>query len=1022
MLDAYRTALTLFAQAPVIEPAADAARTAADGETGTSGWLIFLLVVALVVLPFVIGSMLATALRMKDSATRFGVVLFALTLGVTPFVLRGEDAIRYGIDLAGGTNLVYQVQFDKAKAEGKEIEDQGRAMDQMVGAVKRRLDPSNVEEITVRQVGSDRIEVIIPGADPETVAAKKAAIVKLGSLEFGILANRVDHLQFIQQAEADPGLTEVRIGDRVARWAEIAWDEQGNPKLEFGGDRDITVRAATDRETSRPKLTDKKTQVYEVLVMQDPPDARVTGRYVTRATSAADENGRPAVNFTFNETGGTKFQTLTSRNRPRTDGSTRDLAILLDGQVHTAPRLQAVISTQGQITGQFTTEEVNELVNVLNAGALEVPINETPLYEFSVGPTLAHDVQEKGVLAIAIAGVAVLVFMLCYYLFAGVVASLCLVFNLILVMGIMSLIDAAFTLPGLAGIVLTIGMAVDANVLIFERIREEQQRGSSLRMSIHNGFGKALSAIVDGNVTTLITAIVLYVIGTDQVRGFAVTLFIGIVASMFTALYFGRLMFDIVERKRWLKSVRMLSIVGRTQWDFLGKKTIAIGASLVLIVGGLTGFAARGNENFDIDFNGGNMVTFEFVQAQDPAFVSAALRAPELQDELKTGLTIEPLWTLDEADAGGKAKKFRLRSMQSEIKVVRHAIDRAFQEPGRELKKVTLDQYRPITSIPREQPADAPPMPREFRGGHRALLKFSSVLPLATVEMQIEDQLELLRVNDQPKYDNPRSLYMLRGTGDAAEEGVETRGEVRRYAEMELLAAPRFDVADLEAALAAIQIEMRNSPIFEEINTFEAAVAAEMKQTAVLAMLASMAAIVAYIWFRFQQISFGLAAVVALVHDVLITLGILALASMIHDTAVGRMLLLEDFRINLPMIAAFLTIVGYSLNDTIVVFDRIREVRGKNPALTPEMINTSLNQTLARTLLTSFTTWIVVAILYAVGGEGIHGFAFCLVVGVLVGTYSTIYIASPVLLWLMNRPGSAVAKSGASQRATAAAR
>jgi len=189
-----------------------------------------------------------------------------------------------------------------------------------------------------------------------------------------------------------------------------------------------------------------------------------------------------------------------------------------------------------------------------------------------------------------------------------------------------------------------------------------------------------------------------------------------------------------------------------------------------------------------------------------------------------------------------------------------------------------------------------------------------------------------------------------------------------------------------------------------------------------VAMLASLAAIVAYIGYRFQRVMFGLAAVVALVHDVLIVIGMVALASYVSHSAIGQMLDLYDFKINLPMIAAFLTIVGYSLNDTIVVFDRIREVRGKDPALTVEMVNTSLNQTLSRTILTSLTTFFVVAILYSIGGEGIHGFAFCLVLGVIVGTYSSIYVASPALLWLMNRPGSELSTASLQRRKAAAAR
>ena len=208
--------------------------------------------------------------------------------------------------------------------------------------------------------------------------------------------------------------------------------------------------------------------------------------------------------------------------------------------------------------------------------------------------------------------------------------------------------------------------------------------------------------------------------------------------------------------------------------------------------------------------------------------------------------------------------------------------------------------------------------------------------------------------------------------------------------------------------IAKMKETINGKPQFDEVTSFASAVATEMQQSAVLAMLFSLIAIVGYIWFRFQRIDFGLAAVVALVHDVLVVLGGVALAGLAAEEMGldGGVLQLQDFKINLPMIAAFLTIVGYSLNDTIVVFDRIREVRGKNPSLTPEMVNLSLNQTLSRTLLTSVTTLIVVVILYFGGGDGIHGFAYCLVLGVVVGTYSSIFVASPTLLWMMN-PDSA---------------
>jgi SecD/SecF fusion protein len=249
--------------------------------------------------------------------------------------------------------------------------------------------------------------------------------------------------------------------------------------------------------------------------------------------------------------------------------------------------------------------------------------------------------------------------------------------------------------------------------------------------------------------------------------------------------------------------------------------------------------------------------------------------------------------------------------------------------------------------------------------------------------------------------DDTASVYSIKGTaGSGLDKG---ENEVKKFDEFRVDFIPDLDLEEADGVMNDVVETMNNKPLFPERTTFAKSVGGEMRDKALFAMGASLIAIIAYIWFRFQRVTFGIAAVAALLHDVLVVLGLMALASKLNGTAIGGMLGFYDFKINLPMIAAFLTIVGYSLNDTIVIFDRIREVRGKNPALTSEMINTSLNQTLARTLLTSLTTFVVVAILYVFGGEGIHGFAFCLLIGVFVGTYSSIFVASPVLLWLMNR-------------------
>ena len=705
--------------------------------------------------------------------------------------------------------------------------------------------------------------------------------------------------------------------------------------------------------------------------------------------------------------------------------------MLLDERIHSAPRINDVISDVGTIEGDFTREEVDELVSVLNAGALVVPIKPDPISEATVDPTLGYDVRQKGILAIQIAAVAVVVFMLLYYRVAGFVAVLCLALNLALVLGTMVLINATFSLPGLAGLVLTIGMAVDANVLIFERIREETARGSSLRMAIKNGFGRAFTTIVDANVTTLITAVILYMIGTDQVKGFAVTLFIGIVMSMFTSLYVGRLVFDVCEKKRWIRTLNMSRIVGQTNWDFVGRRRLAAIVSALLIVIGLAGFFKRGTENYDIDFTGGTMVTFQFTEDHELEDVKQRLSSMPF---FGAAVTVERL-TLAGDPEGSKGRHFRVRTTQRDADqtsgnvedTVLAKINEAFAgDPAFQLLKITMD-YGEILEIVSasgaEDSADSTTDATDTESAddgkvdvaREVEITFTDEVAEATIIDAIAEAVA--DASDVP-FSDPETLFEvdgLEGSGVGAEET-----DVRRFSKVRLRADPSVRKTDFESALTSMQATMAARPHFDEVNSFASSVAREMKQSAVMAIVISLIAIVAYVWFRFQRITFGLAAVAALVHDVLVVLGMVALAAFLSGTPLGPVLLLNDFKINLPMIAAFLTIVGYSLNDTIVVFDRIREVRGKNPAMTEAIVNTSLNQTLARTVLTSITTFLVVAILYSIGGEGIHGFAFCLVLGVIVGTYSSIYVASPVLLWLMNRPTAASRGSGGASRAAAA--
>lgn len=936
-----------------------------------------------------------------------------------------KSALNFGIDLAGGTNLVYQVDRQEIIRKQHELQSTGQAgskqsaqvtsqvMDQMVAAVSRRLNPSGVEEITVRKVGSDRIEVIIPKASPEVVERKKRQMTRLGSLEFALLANSRDHDAIIRDMQ-DPDNADQDLlredGTLLAGWRAVGVNANGTPK-EIGQGGDVVS-----------KMVNVNGQDMEhYLVVFGRTEERVTGQYLSRAYETTDENGRLAVGFLFNQQGGYRFQNLTSTNKPSTDGFERRLSILLDNKIHSAPSIKTTISDQGQITGSFTREEIEELIGVLNAGALTVPMQEKPISELSVSPILGEEVQRDGIRSILVAGGLVVLFMIGYYLFAGVIAVICLVLNILLIMGSMALIDATFTLPGLAGIVLTIGMAVDTNVLIFERMREELRRGASLRMCIQNGFDRALSAIVDSNITTLISAVVLYVIGTDQVRGFAVTLFIGILMSMFTALYFGRLLFDIAERKRWITTLKMFTILsGDTRWGFIKYWKPVTAATGLMILIGLGVFAMRGEDNFDIDFRGGTMLTFRLTEEQKIEDVRDALESqfPDEAITLET-LTQEGLETSDPT----KGVLFRVRSEQPNVEVVADRVTAAMQEKGFQLKRIEMtpkveDLDKNIADLEPAELAAISNVPKRagFEGGHKIALAFPNGITKGELETYFERAMEGLGDEGEPKYSRSRLGQLTFIKYPTGTSPTPPEAEAERVDEAELWVASAVDRADFLTALNTLE-----APQFEGKNSFASSVADEMKISAIQAIVVSMIGMVIYLWFRFENINFGLAAVIALVHDVLAVVAVMALVS--YAAAEWNLTFLgtQDFKINLPIIAALMTLVGYSVNDTIVMFDRIREVRGKNPAMTEEMIDISVNQTLSRTILTAWTVWIVVIVLYFLGGPGIHGFAFSLVIGVVVGTYSSIYISCPFLLYMFNRKNKGQKAKSESQPAKAAA-
>jgi SecD/SecF fusion protein len=959
------------------------------------GFLTLLGVVALLVGPFVLARLICQALRLKEFSFRMGVVLFAITLGLAPFlnVIRHgkswKEAIRLGIDLAGGSNIVFEV--DKATAKSLEKEVTSANMDKVVSAVGRRINPGGTEEITVRRVGSDRIEVIIPKATEDQIAGVKRRIVDLGSLEFDIVANIHDHADIIARAEPtrnNPNVTEFRDSANrvIAKWRPVA--HKPKPR----DDEMKTVEG--DPDHAQPREVERNGKKYKefLLVVEPRPEQRVTGLNLNSAVSGISEQG-PCVNFNFNQRGGYLFSLLTSKYQPRPNSHHCRLAILLNEEIQSAPTINAVIGSSGQITGDFDQQELDELIGVLNAGALEVPLKREPVNEYTVSPLLGADVQTKGYTAMVLSLISVYVVMLSYYWKLGLIASLCMTVNVILLGGIMSLINATLTLPGLAGVVLTIGMSVDANVLIYERFREEKAKGSSLRMTIHNGFHKAFGTIVDSHVTTLITSVVLYVVGTEQIRGFAVSLFIGIVVSLFTALYMGRLLFDIGERKRLLTDVKMMQAIKETHFAFSSQtKTLGI-ISCSLILAGLALFGYRGKENLDIDFRGGSMATITF-EGKSPT-------TEEIQKLLdpKFGETV----AIEELQTSDKRTLVRIRSTKDTEGEVSRLVSEGFA--GTEYKltrqEVTIGTPSPIAT---ESGGD-------FAGGQSMPLALKAPSSAIAVKGAIVDLLgELKSADGKPKYADAESVIEVKTAEDA-----------ERSTELTVLTKPAVAAEDVNAVLAAYEQVTETRPRFEELNTFDQAVAGETQWVAVTAIAISMLATIAYLWFRFQAVDFGLAAVIAVLFDILAVLGLCTAASVVASTPVGKSLGLMDFKMNLSMIAAYLTIVGYSLNDKIVVFDRIRELRGKSPTVSTQLVDSALNQTLSRTLLTGVTTLIVIFIMYSLGGEGLKGFSFCLFMGIVVGTYSSIFVASPVLVWLMNRKRDAAARAAMAPMRVAAA-
>jgi SecD/SecF fusion protein len=832
-----------------------------------------------------------------------------------------------------------------------------------------------------------------------------------GVLEFHILADQVTsnagELQAMLQRMQPGGKGPLpQPGDKI-RWMEV------DKVDEF------------DRPGARPETVEWNGKHYiPVLVTPDASMTKANGDWgLENANMVPDPNGGRAIGFKFDALGAKLFGDLTTHwvNYARNlggdaSGARARLAISLDNKVISAPNLNGpIIGGTGEIDaggqGGFDTDEANYMINTLNAGSLPAQLSSEPISQQDIGPTIGADNLHRGLVACAFGLLVVAVFLIGYYYVAGIVAFFAVCLNVILILGTMSALGATFTLPSIAGIVLTIGTAVDANVLIFERLREEQHKGLPLRMALRNAYNTARSAIIDSNMTSIITSLCLYLFGSEEVKGFGLTLIIGIVASLFTALYVTKTVFALMIDKFGVKNLSSFPLTFpkwdkalRPDWDWMGKAWIFYTFSIIMISIGLVLFVVkvRDGQMMDIEFASGTSVQFQLTHqmVQDDVRKLIDQASEKHPDALPSPSVVA---------VGNDELHYQVVTPNVNRPAVKQAVLEALQADLKIQPPSTFDQYQadagtargksilPILDSKFSVDGFTPPSAKAHVGGVAIVLRnLNPPLSPDQIYSRLQDERNSASGNESGAGDIAYSVDAPTASDQPAKFVVITASdpEVLFNADegkwSENLAGPLWKLTSQAVS---------SPPSFERETNFDRQVAGEMQRDAFFALAFSIIAIMVYIWVRFGNLRYGTATVVALIHDTVFTLAALGFAHYIAAFWPHNVLQIEPFRINLTVVAGVLTIMGYSMIDTIVVFDRIRENRGKYGHLDRKVINDAINQTLSRTILTCGTTIATVSFMYFLGGAGIHGFTFVLLVGILVGTYSSVAIAAPLLLW-----------------------
>ena len=857
-----------------------------------------------------------------------------------------------------------------------------------------------------------------------------------GVLSFRITAAASDPLPLTQLREElrDRGPTGIRDSES-ARWFPV---DNAEGWTNDDRERDFLHADPAGFFSARGYVAEEFDGIIYLLLYTTPDRAlsETSGPWkLTGATNSVDRQGRPAVSFRMDVSGARLMAQLTSQN------TGRQMAIVLDDRVFSAPTIQGRISDQGEITGNFSTQEIDYLLKVLNSGSLQAQLTESPIAQNTVGPKLGLDNLKRGLNAGLLSFVVVAIFMIIYYFFCGAVADVALAINGLFILGAMAFNQAAFTMPGIAGIVLTFGMAVDANVLIYERIREEMEAGADIKTSVRLGYEKAMSSIVDGNVTNLIVCFVLGFTATADVKGFAITLGIGVVSTLFTALFITRAIFDIGLATGSIRRLSMLPLIwkalGRAlhpNIDWVALRKYCYLASTIAVLSGLGLTYATWREMLDTEFLGGTTVSFSFrndesgqpiklpraeIEQRIRDYADSALAAGEIdsaQQRAFLGINVFNLHADEVEGEGFSGSSFVIKTTIYDQDVVEKAITRSFgdildiprivQFQGSDLR---ADQNPPVFPVTKDELGDnigndsVHSNVRGYRGGVAIVL--DGIEPSLSIQ-DLRKRIDSKRRS--PEYESllGRTSTIVGVTRDpnSPTDGPSLYSDAVVVVNGNVGGVNWLDDPDLWKTLVAdkewnlIRSALTEPPTLDQITTISPTVAEQFRATAVVSIGLSLLGILAYIWVRFGSFRYSAAAVVALIHDVCITLGLLAMTHYLYNTAFGRVMLIEPFKIDMGVIAALLTIIGYSLNDTIIVMDRIRENRGKLTLATPVVVNKSINSTISRTLLTSGTTLLALIIMYFEGGSGIRPFAFAMLCGIVVGTYSSIGVASPMVL------------------------